>query len=46
MPIIFSTYFSFANPIKMGFRGIFINDLKVKKGGNVGFCCQKGENVE
>jgi len=45
MPLILATYFSFANPIKVVFRGGFLRGLKVKKGENVGFCGQKGENV-
>lgn len=45
MPIIFSTDFPFANPPKVRFWGIFLRNLKVKKWDNVGFYCQKGDNV-
>jgi hypothetical protein len=29
----------------MGFKGVVLRSLKVKKWENVGFCCKKGENV-
>jgi hypothetical protein len=35
----------YINPIKVGFRGGFINGLKVKKWGNVIFCSKKGDYV-
>jgi hypothetical protein len=33
------------NNLKVVFRGEFLRALKVKKWENVGFYCQKGENV-
>jgi hypothetical protein len=45
MLLIFLTYLSFVKTIKVAFKGVLINDLKVKKSKIVIFCGKTGDNV-